>query len=122
MATFVDRIDVPAGAVIARQGELAHEFFVIIDGTVEVARDEGLVAELGAGDFFGEIGLIGGPHRTATVIATSHVELAVLARREFRTMIARFPTIASSILSTAARRITSSLRAAEMQATGGRGQ
>jgi CRP-like cAMP-binding protein len=71
------------------------------------------VARLGAGDFFGEIALIGDPHRTATVVAASDVELAVLTRREFRTLLARFPAFASTVLSTASRRVVASLREVE---------
>jgi voltage-gated potassium channel len=115
LAMLADRVDVPAGTVIARQGELAHEFFVIVAGTVEVTRDGHFVTELGAGDFFGEIALVGDPHRTATVVTTSYVELAVLGRREFRTMIASFPDIAATVLGTASRRVVASLRAVELR-------
>ena len=71
---------------------------------------------LGPGDFFGEIGLIGQPFRTATVVARSRVDLAVLPRREFRTMLARFPNLAAAVLSTGRRRIASSLREIEAAA------
>jgi len=114
LARLADRISVPAGRVIARQGELAHEFFVIIDGDVDVMRDGELVNALTAGDFFGEIALVGDPHRTATVVATSDVELAVLGRREFRTMLARCPDVAATVLASASRRVVASLRALEM--------
>ena len=113
VASLVDRVTVPAGMVLARQGALAHEFFVIIDGNVDVMRDGRVVAELGPGEFFGEIALVGDPHRTATVVAASDLDVAVLARREFRTMLARFPDFASTVLSTASRRLVASLREIE---------
>ncbi len=113
LARLADRITVPAGKVLARQGALAHEFFVIVTGTVEVIRDGQVVAVLGPGDFFGEIALCGDPHRTATVVAASEVDLTVIGRREFRTMLSRFPEIASTILSTASRRLVADLRAVE---------
>ncbi len=90
-ARVIDRLTVSAGKVLIRQGELAHEFFVILDGVADVVRDGRLVAVLGPGDFFGEIALVGAPFRTATVVARSELDLAVVARREFRTLLRRFP-------------------------------
>ncbi len=118
LARLADRITLPAGKVLARQGSLAHEFFVINDGIVDVIRDGNFVALLGPGDFFGEIALAGDPRRTATVVAASDVDLTVIARREFHTMLSRFPGIASTILSTASRRMVSDLRADYRTPTG----
>ncbi len=112
LGMLADRITVPAGHMLVEQGALAHDFFVIIDGTVEVIRDGEFVTVLGPGDFFGEIALCGDPHRTATVVAVSEVDLTVVGRRDFRTMLARFPEIASSILLTASRRLAASRLAA----------
>jgi cAMP-dependent protein kinase regulator/CRP/FNR family cyclic AMP-dependent transcriptional regulator/cGMP-dependent protein kinase 2 len=89
---------VVAGEFLSLQGDLAHEFFVIVDGTAQVVRDNQVVATLRPGEFFGEIGLIGKPYRTATVMALSDMKLAVIPRREFRTMIRQFPEVASTIL------------------------
>jgi len=113
LARLADAITVPAGRVLAREGSLANEFFVIVDGVVEVIREGELVAVLGSGDFFGEIGLVGHPYRTATVVAASELDLVVLARREFRTMLSRFPEIASTVLSAASRRVVANLREVE---------
>jgi CRP/FNR family transcriptional regulator, cyclic AMP receptor protein len=113
LARLADRITVPAGTVLARQDALAHEFFAIVEGLVEVSRDGEVVALLGAGDFFGEIALIGNPYRTATAVAVSDVDLVVIARREFRSMLTRFPEIAMTILAKATRRVVADLRATE---------
>src|SRR6478735_8430728 len=78
VAQRADRVTVPAGQVLARKGSVAHEFFVIIDGVAEVIEDGRTVANLGPGDFFGEIALLGDPHRTATVVAATDLDLAVL--------------------------------------------
>ena len=112
LGLLADRVTVPAGHMVVEQGSLAHDFFVIIDGTVEVIRDGEAVTVLGPGDFFGEIALCGDPHRTATVVAVSEVDLNVIGRRDFRTMLARFPELASSILMTASRRLAASRLAA----------
>ena len=113
VARLADRITVPAGTFLIRQGELAHEFFVILEGSAHVIRDERVVAVLGPGDFFGEIALVGHPIRTATVVAHSQLELAVLTRREFRTLLSRFPDLASAVLSAGRKRVVSTLREVE---------
>jgi CRP-like cAMP-binding protein len=113
VAQRADRVTVPAGRVLTRQGSIANEFFVIIGGIVDVVRDGRAVARLGPGDFFGEIALVGDPHRTATVVAASDLDVAVLTRRDFRTLLARFPEFASTVLATASRRVVASLRELE---------
>jgi CRP-like cAMP-binding protein len=112
-ARVTDRITFPAGGVVIRQGDLAHEFFVILEGVADVIRDGRLVATLGSGDFFGEIALVGPPFRTATVVARSELDLAVVARREFRTLLRRFPHLASTVLSAGRTRVVSTLREVE---------
>ena len=71
VARHADEIDLPGGAELVRQGEFAYEFFVIEEGAAEVSRDGERVAELGAGDFLGEMGIVSGDVRNATVVATS---------------------------------------------------
>jgi signal-transduction protein with cAMP-binding, CBS, and nucleotidyltransferase domain len=107
IANITDRYAAPEGDVLVRQGELAHEFFIILDGVAEVVSDARSLTALGPGDFFGEIGLIGRPFRTATVVARSDLDLALVPRREFRAMLSRYPDLASTILSTGRRRIAS---------------
>ena len=114
VAQLTDRVTIAAGHTLIREGELAHEFFVIRDGAANVIRDNRVVAVLGPGDFFGEIGLVGKPFRTATVVAGSELDLVVVARREFRTLLSRFPAFASVVLSAGSRRVVSTLR--EVQA------
>ena len=74
------------------------------------------VTALGPGDFFGEIGLIGKPFRTATVVARSDLDLALVPRREFRAMLSRFPDLAAAVLATGRRRIASTLQETEAAA------
>jgi CRP/FNR family cyclic AMP-dependent transcriptional regulator len=116
VARLADRITVPAETVLVRQGELGHEFFVIVDGVADVVRDDRLVATLGPGDFFGEIALVGTPFRTATVVARSELDLAVVPRREFRALLSRFPGVASAVLCAGRARVVSTLREVEAMA------
>jgi CRP/FNR family transcriptional regulator, cyclic AMP receptor protein len=84
IARQADEVDVPAGKVLARQGDLGDEFFVIETGTAEVTRDGQHVNDLGPGDFFGEMALLEDDRRNATVTATTPMELIVMTRASFR--------------------------------------
>jgi CRP/FNR family transcriptional regulator, cyclic AMP receptor protein len=105
VARLADEVHVPSGYGLTEQGGYAREFFIVVAGTADVLRDGRLVGTLGPGDFFGEVGLLSrGWTRTATVVATSPMRLLVLARQEFRELIARFPAVAEPIVAAAARR------------------
>jgi CRP-like cAMP-binding protein len=97
VAQHADEIDVPEGAELARQGEFAYEFFVIEDGTADVLRDGEPIAELGPGDFLGEMGIVGKVVRNATVTATEASKVMVMTEQAFRSMSQSNPDIASRI-------------------------
>ena len=86
LARWTDEVSVPAGYALATEGRFAHEFFVIEEGTAEVTRDGEQIAELGPGEFFGEIGLLETERRTASVAATTPMKLIVMFQREFMQM------------------------------------
>lgn len=104
ISRIADEVDIAAGKVIAAQGSHGTEFFVILDGTVSVEHDGRHLADLGPGDFFGELALVANVARTATVTATSASRLLVLGRREFRALLADHPTIQSAVLDAVAAR------------------
>jgi cAMP-dependent protein kinase regulator len=97
LAQWTDEVTVDTGQELAREGEFAHEFFVIEEGTAEVVQHGDRVAELGPGDFFGEIGLIETERRTATVVATQPMKLIVMFQREFKAMEKEMPVVADRI-------------------------
>ncbi len=97
VARWADEIDVPADYRLAEEGRFAHEFFVILDGTVEVTKAGERVADLGPGDFFGEIGLIETERRTATVASTSPLRAVVMHQRDFAAMKDEFPQVCERI-------------------------
>jgi CRP/FNR family transcriptional regulator, cyclic AMP receptor protein len=105
VAQYADEVDVPAGKVLAEEGRLAYEFFAIKDGTADVSLDQRQVATLGPGDFFGEIGLLAGDRRVATVVATSPMSLVVLTGSQLRAIDSRMPGVAERIRSAMAQRI-----------------
>jgi CRP-like cAMP-binding protein len=84
VAQQTDEVDVAAGKVLAKQGDLGHEFFIIETGTAVVSRDGEQISELGPGDFFGEIALLEEDRRNATVTATTPMTLIVMTRSSFR--------------------------------------
>jgi CRP-like cAMP-binding protein len=97
VARWADEIDEPAGYHLVDQGTFAHEFFVLLDGTVEVRKDDRHLTDLGPGDFFGEIALVGHDRRTATVTATTPVRAIVMHSREFGAMRGAMPAVCDRI-------------------------
>jgi CRP/FNR family transcriptional regulator, cyclic AMP receptor protein len=97
LAQQTDEISVAAGSVLAREGELGEEFFVIESGTAEVTRGGAHVAKLGPGDFFGEIALIREERRTATVMATSPMVLIVMTGSSFRSLDRSRPEVREAV-------------------------
>ena len=77
-----------AGETIIREGEPGEEFFLVSDGEVEVIRADREVARLRPGDFFGEVALISGEPRNATVVAVDEVDTYVLGKDDFQTALA----------------------------------
>ena len=99
LAKVTEDLEVEEGKVLAREGDIGHEFFVLVDGEVDVAKDGQSVRKLGPGDFFGEIALIWeSPRRTATVTAAGPVRLFVLTRQAFRGLIDHHPDIEEKVL------------------------
>jgi CRP-like cAMP-binding protein len=92
-----DEVDVPAGRVLAREGDFGAEFFVIDSGTAEVTRAGERLAELGAGDFFGEMALLEEERRVATVTATSPMTLIVMTRANFRSLDRTAPQVHETV-------------------------
>ena len=97
LAARADELDVPPGKLLCRKGETAHEFFVIEDGTAKVVRDGQYLDELGAGDFFGEMGLLEDAPRNADVVATTPLRLMVLSGAAFRELEREAPGFARTL-------------------------
>lgn len=84
IAPFAQEISVEAGKVLVREGDFSYEFMAIEEGTAEVTRGGEHVADLGEGDFFGEMGLLEKTLRNATVTAKTAMRLVTLTGWDLR--------------------------------------
>ena len=100
IARWTDEVDVKPGRHLVEQGAFPHEFMVIESGTASVLIDGNLIAELGPGDFFGEMALLEHQRRSATVTATTDLRVVVMHDRDFRAMEDVLPEVARSIRAT----------------------
>ena len=87
LAMIADEIDLRDGSALTREGQPGREFFVLVEGTVDVIQGDERVSQLGAGDWFGEIALLTNAPRTATVTATSPVRVLVVTDRAFKQVV-----------------------------------
>jgi drug/metabolite transporter (DMT)-like permease len=98
-------LDVPAGRGLLRQGGPADAFFVIERGRVTVTRDGRELAALGPGEFFGEVALLDGGPRTASVVAETDLRVHVIRDDEFGRMLRKLPTFAAAVRHAAGSRL-----------------
>jgi CRP-like cAMP-binding protein len=105
VAKITDVVEVPAGTVLARQGEPGNEFYLIMDGSAHVELSARRRARLKPGDYFGEMSLLDGEPRSATVAADTPMRLLVIKRRDFATLLREAPELTQSILVTLSRRL-----------------
>jgi CRP/FNR family transcriptional regulator, cyclic AMP receptor protein len=104
LAKATEDLEVEAGRVLCREGELGSEFFVIIEGEAEATKGGQHLRTMSDGDFFGEIALIVDIPRTATVTATTPLRFFVLSRQSFWGMIDQMPGVERKILQALAKR------------------
>ena len=110
IASLADELELSEGKVLMRQGDRAHECFVILAGKAKVAIRGKRSTTLGAGDCVGELALLDpGARRSATVTAQTDLDVLVLGSREFSSFLDDVPRVGRQVLSAAAER----LRAAE---------
>jgi CRP-like cAMP-binding protein len=107
LAKLTEDLDVDAGKVLCKEGEIGQEFFVIMEGEVEVARRGKPLATLGSGEFLGEIALIEDVRRTATVTARTPLRFFVMTRRPFLQLLDANPRVERKVLRGLARRLAS---------------
>ena len=105
LGQLTDEIEVGLDRVLAEQGEIGHEFFFVLDGRLMVLDGHRPIATMGPGDFFGEIALLDGRPRTATVRAEGITRLLVIGHREFHALMDEFPSVRTAVLDAVAERL-----------------
>jgi CRP-like cAMP-binding protein len=110
VALSSDEREAPAGDRLTEEGRRGREFFVLVEGAVAVRRGGRKLADLGPGDWFGEIAILTYKPRTATVTATSPVRLLVISDRSFRRVVETTPRIALNVLRSVAERLEQDAR------------
>ena len=105
ISSLMTRIDRPTGQVLTTEGQPGCEFFIVLEGEVEVRQGERVIATRRAGEYVGEIALLDRRPRTATVVATTPVSVEVLSQREFVSLLAQAPELSEHILATMAQRL-----------------
>ena len=112
VARAVREVGHNAGTVIAREGEPGIGLFVMIEGTASVSIGGSKKGSIKPGEFFGEIALLDGGPRTATVTADTDVKLLGLTEWVFRGLVQQHPSIAVKTLQAMAARLRSATKAA----------
>jgi len=114
IARIAESFDAAAGTVLIRAGEPGEEFFLIVEGTARVHVSAKKRARLRAGDFFGEMSLLDGEPRSATVVAETAMRLLVISRRNFSGLLEKVPGMVQTLLATLSRRVRLGERALDM--------
>ena len=104
VAKQADEIDVEAGKRLVSEGRFGYEFFIIENGTAEVVHAGEHIADLGPGDFFGEMALLGDTVRNADVVCSTPMTAMVMTDTAFRSLARRMPEVAEEIRAACRRR------------------
>ncbi len=105
IASIADELDVPGDLDLTKEGRTGAEFIVLVSGAAEVRRGGRKVNALRDGDFLGEISLVTGTPRTATVTTTEPTRLLVITARDFQKLMHDSPSIQAKVLEAVASRL-----------------
>jgi CRP/FNR family transcriptional regulator, cyclic AMP receptor protein len=105
LARVSEDMEIDAGKVLCKEGEIGHEFFVIVEGEVEVKRKGKSLGTRGDGDFLGEIALLQETPRTATVTAKTPLRVFVLTSKDFKHLVDENPNVERKVMRALAQRV-----------------
>jgi CRP/FNR family cyclic AMP-dependent transcriptional regulator len=109
VAQIADELDLPAGKEMATEGDRGREFFVLLEGEADVTKGGKRINTMKKGDFFGEIALVTKMPRTASVTATTDVEVLVITERDFGALLKRSPEVGREVAEALAERVAPEL-------------
>ena len=98
VARAADEVRLEAGRPVVEEGRPGNECYVIIRGTATVSREGKVIATIGPGDHFGELAVLDGGPRSATVTATTDLDVLVIGRREFTALLEDVPSLNHKVL------------------------
>lgn len=99
-----EELEVEPGETIVREGHVDHEWYVVLDGEVEIVRGTVSIGFLGPGDHFGEIALLGRTPRTVTIRATKPTRVLMVTETSFNALLAASPPFSDRMTKAAAQR------------------
>jgi len=105
VAKIAETFDAPAGMVLARVGEPGNQFFLIVEGQARVEVSPQKQRQLLPGDYFGEMSLLDGEPRSASVVAETPLRLLVISRKNFSTLLSEVPGLIQNLLVTLSKRV-----------------
>ncbi len=105
IAMIADEIDFRPGKALIKEGSRGREFFVLVSGSAEIAREGRKLDTAGPGDFFGEMSLLSDQPRNATVTTTSPVDALVVTSQNFKALVESNPLIALKVMRAVAERL-----------------
>jgi CRP/FNR family transcriptional regulator, cyclic AMP receptor protein len=105
VARIAEVVELAPGSVLTRTGDPGDDFFLIVDGAARVEVPGGKTVRLGPGEFFGEMSLLDGEPRSATITAETGIRLLVIRRRNFATLLKEAPALTLKILATLSKRV-----------------
>ncbi|HEY5059424.1 MAG TPA: cyclic nucleotide-binding domain-containing protein [Gaiellaceae bacterium] len=105
LAALADEVQLAEGRNLTTEGATGKEFVVIVEGYADVRRKGRKINTLRSGDFLGEIALVTGGPRTATVTTTAPTRVLVITARAFRSLLRRMPALQLKVLETLAARL-----------------
>ncbi len=105
IAMLADELDLPSARDLTREGASGFEFIILVEGEADVVRGVRVVNKLGPGDFVGEIALVSGKPRTATVRTRGPARVLVITASGFRTLMHDVPSIKDKVLAAVTARV-----------------
>jgi CRP-like cAMP-binding protein len=102
LATVCDELEAPAGTVLTKEGDFGFAMFAIVEGAADVIQGGQVIRSLGPGSVFGEIAVLSGGRRTATVVATAPTKLITVLNRDVWRLERDTPAVGESLRATIA--------------------